>query len=83
MANIYDYSVPKTDGCEQSLKDYEGKVMLIVNTATGCGFTPHYEPMEDLRSSTFPATSSAIRHREPMKRSMSSARFITILSSRR
>ena len=48
MANIYDYSVPKPDGSEQSLKDYEGKVMLIVNTATGCGFTPHYEPMEKM-----------------------------------
>ena len=48
MANIYDYSVPKTDGSEQSLKDFEGKVMLIVNTATGCGFTPHYEPMEKM-----------------------------------
>ena len=48
MANIYDYSVPKTDGSEQSLKDYEGKVMLIVDTVTGCGFTPHYEPMEKM-----------------------------------
>jgi len=43
--NIYDYSVPMTDGTEQSLADYKGKVMLIVNTATGCGFTPHYEPL--------------------------------------
>ena len=46
--SIYDYSVPKTDGTELSLKDYEGKVMLIVNTATGCGFTPHYEPLEKM-----------------------------------
>ena len=29
-----------------SLGDYKGKVLLIVNTATGCGFTPHYEPLE-------------------------------------
>ena len=48
MANIYDYNVPMTDGSEKSLKDYEGKVMLIVNTATGCGFTPHYAPMEEM-----------------------------------
>lgn len=48
MANIYDYSVPMTDGSEKSLKDYEGEVMLIVNTATGCGFTPHYAPMEEM-----------------------------------
>ncbi len=48
MANIYDYTVPATDGSEVSLKDFEGKVMIIVNTATGCGFTPHYEPLEAL-----------------------------------
>ncbi len=48
MANIYDYTVPAVDGSEVALKDYEGKVMIIVNTATGCGFTPHYEPLEAL-----------------------------------
>ncbi len=48
MATIYDYSVPKADGTELNLKDYEGKVMIIVNTATGCGFTPHYEPLEKM-----------------------------------
>ena len=46
MASIYDYSVPATDGTEVKLADYKGKVMVIVNTATGCGFTPHYEPLE-------------------------------------
>ena len=46
--NIYDLSVPTTEGKELSLSEYKGKVMLIVNTATGCGFTPHYEPMEDM-----------------------------------
>lgn len=48
MANIYDYSVPKADGSEQALADYKGKVILVVNTATGCGFTPHYKPLEEL-----------------------------------
>jgi glutathione peroxidase len=33
-------------GNDVSLRDYDGKVLLIVNTATGCGFTPHYEPLE-------------------------------------
>ena len=46
MANVYDFTVKDRKGNDVSLKDYEGKVLLIVNTATGCGFTPHYEPLE-------------------------------------
>ena len=46
MSSVYDFTVKDRDGSEKSLKDYEGKVLLIVNTATGCGFTPHYDPME-------------------------------------
>ncbi len=46
MSNVYDFSVKDRKGNMVSLKDYEGKVLLIVNTATGCGFTPHYEPLE-------------------------------------
>ena len=46
MASIYDFNVKDRKGNEVSLKDYEGKVLLIVNTATGCGFTTHYEPLE-------------------------------------
>ena len=46
MANVYDFTVKDRTGEQVSLKDYEGKVLLIVNTATGCGFTPHYEPLE-------------------------------------
>ena len=44
---IYDYSVTKGNGETLSLSDYKGKVILIVNTATGCGFTPQYEPIEN------------------------------------
>ena len=40
---FYDLSVTKANGEEQSMRDFEGKVVLIVNTATGCGFTPHYK----------------------------------------
>ena len=45
---IYDYIVKKRNGEDFSLSEYKGKVMLIVNTATGCGFTPQYEGLEKL-----------------------------------
>ena len=46
--SIYDYEVKKRDGSSIKLNEYKGKVMLIVNTATGCGFTPQYEGLEML-----------------------------------
>lgn len=46
MSNIYEFTVKDRAGGDVSLKDYEGKLLLVVNTATGCGFTPHYEPLE-------------------------------------
>lgn len=49
--NIYDIKVTKRKNrqdVEVSLSDYQGKVMLIVNTATGCGLTPQYEALEKL-----------------------------------
>ncbi len=46
--NIYDYSLELPSGEEVSLEDYKGKVMIIVNTATGCGFTPHYKELEEM-----------------------------------
>ena len=45
---FYDQSVTDATGKEISMKEYEGKVVLIVNTATGCGFTPHYKDLEDM-----------------------------------
>ena len=46
--SIYDFNVKAQDGSEVSLSDYRGKVLLIVNTATGCGFTPQYDELQDL-----------------------------------
>lgn len=45
---IYDFSVKTRDGKEISLSEYKGKVLLIVNTATGCGFTPQYDELQKL-----------------------------------
>ena len=46
MTTVYDFTVRDRKGNNVSLADYHGKVLLIVNTATGCGFTPHYDPLE-------------------------------------
>ena len=47
---IYDFTLTDGKGNEVPLANYKGKVMLIVNTATGCGFTPHYKPIEQMYS---------------------------------
>jgi glutathione peroxidase len=45
---IYDYKIKNIEGKEISMENYKGKVLLIVNTATGCGFTPQYEGLQKL-----------------------------------
>lgn len=46
--NVYDFTVKDQKGNDVSLSKYRGNVLLIVNTATGCGFTPQYEGLEKL-----------------------------------
>ena len=46
--SIYDYNVKDRNGKDVSMEQFKGKVLLIVNTATGCGFTPQYEGLENL-----------------------------------
>jgi glutathione peroxidase len=48
MTGIYDFSARAIDGSEVSLADYKGRVLLIVNTASKCGFTPQYAGLESL-----------------------------------
>ena len=46
--NIYDFKVRNAKGVEVPMTEFQGKVLLIVNTATGCGFTPQYEGLQNL-----------------------------------
>ncbi|MAZ49378.1 MAG: glutathione peroxidase [Halobacteriovoraceae bacterium] len=46
--NIYDFKAKLTDTSEVPLSDFKGKTLLIVNTASACGFTPQYEGLENL-----------------------------------
>ena len=48
MANVYDFEAQTIDGQTVALSDYQGKVLLIVNTASACGFTPQFAGLEKL-----------------------------------
>lgn len=46
--SIYDFTVKTLEGTEKALADYQGKVLLIANRATGCGFTPQYAELQEI-----------------------------------
>lgn len=48
MESIYDFSVKTAQGSEKTLAEYKGKVLLVVNTASKCGFTPQYADLQRL-----------------------------------
>ena len=91
MSTIYDFSARGIDGTEQALDQYRGRVLLVVNVASKCGFTPQYAGLETLYQAHhdagltvlgFPATSSATRSRAPRKRSAPSVPPSTTSASR-
>lgn len=48
MAKFYEYAVKDSKGNDFSMENFKGKVVIVVNTATGCGFTPQYEELESM-----------------------------------
>jgi glutathione peroxidase len=80
--SIYDFTMRSIDGQPTSLKTYHGKVVLLVNVASKCGFTPQYAGLEALYEKYkdrglvivgIPANNFAPRSRAPMRRSRNSA----------
>ncbi|HEM5650725.1 TPA: glutathione peroxidase [Streptococcus suis] len=49
--SIYDFTVQKQDSTDQSMAEYQGQVLLIVNTAPGCGLAPQYKELQELYDS--------------------------------
>ncbi len=48
MASFYDFTAKRLEGTEQAMADYRGQVVLVVNTASECGFTPQYQGLQEL-----------------------------------
>jgi glutathione peroxidase len=60
MASVYDFSAKSLDGSDVPLSNFKGEVLLIVNTASKCGFTPQYEGLEELYKKLHPSGFSVL-----------------------
>ena len=80
MTSLYDFTVSDQADQPVSLKDYKGKVVLIVNTATGCGLTPQYQGLQELydkyKDQGFEIL-DFLRHQVVLRKSILSAPSIT------
>ena len=90
-SSIYEFTLPSIDGKPLPLANFKGKVVLVVNVASRCGFTPQYSALESTYDGSrdegfvilgFPANNSANRNRAPIRKSKLSARPSTASPSR-
>lgn len=89
MRTVYEFSVKERKGGTLSLQNFANEVLLIVNTATKCGFTPQYEELEKLYETyhaqgfevlDFPCNQFGQQAQEPTRRFTTSASSLTVPS---
>ena len=67
MKNVHDFTVKTIDGKTKKLSDYKGDVLLVVNVASECGYTPQYAGLERLAQNAHPPRQAAEEQAGPQK----------------